>query len=338
MRELHGEITALAEADGFSGVVRVDRGEHADVALAFGLADRAGARPVTLDTRLALASMTKTFTAMTVVSLVVDGTLSLTTTARSFLGEDLPLIDDDVTVEQLLAHRSGIGDYFDEDAHDSIADYVLTVPVHRLDSTEAYLSVLDGHPQTTPPGTTFAYNNGGYVVLALLAERAAGVGYHELVDQRVAQPAGATTLGFARSDAPAADLATGYLDAHGPRTNVLHLPLLGVGDGGTSATVADVHRVWRAFLGGHIVPAEWVTRMTTPNGDFEHGDSRYGWGCWLDPDGPGIQMEGYDAGISARSHHDPERDVTWTVVSNWSDGAWPLAQAMRELLVRHGLA
>ena len=36
-------------------------------------------------------------------------------TARSVLGADLPLIDDDVTIEHLLAHRSGIGDYLDED-------------------------------------------------------------------------------------------------------------------------------------------------------------------------------------------------------------------------------
>jgi len=335
--ELADEITALAEAHAFSGVVRVDRGDETVLAAAFGLADRASGRRLTQDTRLALASVTKTFTAMTVVSLVVDGTLSLTTTARSLLGDDLPMIDDAVTIEQLLAHRSGIGDYLDEDAVESIADYVLAVPVHRLDSAEAYLAVLDGHPQTSPPGTSFVYNNGGYVVLAILSERAAGAGYHDLVAERVGRPAGATTLGFARSDSPAADLATGYLDATGPRTNALHLPLLGVGDGGTSATVDDVHRVWRAFLGGRIVPAEWVVRMTAPNGDFETGRARYGLGFWLDADGPGIEMEGYDAGISARSHHDPAADVTWTVVSNWSDGAWPVANALPALLAAHGL-
>ena len=47
--------------------------------------------------------------------LLADGALELSTTARSVLGSDLPLVHDDVTVEQLLAHRSGIGDYMDED-------------------------------------------------------------------------------------------------------------------------------------------------------------------------------------------------------------------------------
>ena len=59
----------------------------------------------------------KGLTALAVVSLIDDGTLDLTTTARSVLGDDLPLIDDGVTIEHLLAHRSGIGDYFDEEAH-----------------------------------------------------------------------------------------------------------------------------------------------------------------------------------------------------------------------------
>jgi CubicO group peptidase (beta-lactamase class C family) len=49
------------------------------------------------------------------MALVERGRLDLSTTARSLLGEDLPEIADDVTVEHLLAHRSGIGDYFDED-------------------------------------------------------------------------------------------------------------------------------------------------------------------------------------------------------------------------------
>ena len=48
------------------------------------------------------------------------------------LGTDLPLIGDDVTIEHLLAHRSGIGDYLDEGAGHEVTDYVLTVPPHEL--------------------------------------------------------------------------------------------------------------------------------------------------------------------------------------------------------------
>ena len=78
--------------------------------------------------------------------------LELSTTARSVLGGDLPLIDDGVTVEHLLAHRSGIGDYLDESAEPDINDYLMPVPVHELATTEQYsrrarrLSQPSSHP------------------------------------------------------------------------------------------------------------------------------------------------------------------------------------------------
>ena len=207
---------------------------------AYGLAHRGWSIRNTLDTRFGIASGTKAMTALTVVTLIEEGQLDLATTARSQLGADLPLIDDAVTVQHLLAHRSGIGDYFDETAVQSMTDYVMPVPVHRLVTTEDYLSVLDGHRQVFAPGTRFAYNNGAYVVLALLAERASGMAFHELVSARVCEPAGMQDTKFLRSDEPDGRTAAGYLDRAGLRTNVLHLPVRGSGDGGICTTAADV--------------------------------------------------------------------------------------------------
>ena len=55
----------------------------------------------------------------------------------------------------------------------------------------------------------------------------------------------------------------------------------------------------------------------------------YGLGLWLTPDGQ-AELEGYDAGVSFRSTHDPETRRTRTVVSNWSEGAWPMCSALGE--------
>ena len=321
------------EATDFSGAVRVDEGGATVVALARGLADRAHGVPNRIDTRFAIASGTKGFTALVVMSLAVDGILPLSTPARSVLGGDLPLVGDDVTVEHLLAHRSGIGDYFDESAMASITDFVLPVPAHRLDSTEAYLAVLDGHPSTAAPDAGFKYCNSGYVILALLAERAAGVPFAELVRRRVAEPAGLTGTGFLRSDELPGDAAVGYLDAAGAgrdRTNVFHLPVLGSGDGGIYSTVADVHRLWHALDDGRIVPPERYAAMTRPRSTVAGQAERYGLGFWLPPGGA-VMLEGYDAGVSFRSVHDAA-GVTWTVVSNTTDGAWPVARAVAEVL------
>jgi CubicO group peptidase (beta-lactamase class C family) len=62
--------------------------------------------------------------------------------------------------------------------------------VHELATTEQYLAVLDGHPTKFAPGERFSYSNGGYVVLALIAERTGGVPFHELVRRREASPRG----------------------------------------------------------------------------------------------------------------------------------------------------
>ena len=200
MSGLEDAVDVLADANNFSGVVRVDRGGRVELTKAYGTADRRHGISNAVDTQFGIASGTKALTALTIVSLVADGSLAFSTRARSVLGEDLPLIGGDVTLEQLLAHRSGIGDYLDEDAGLDLDDMQYPVPVYELASTEQYLAVLDGYPPKFEPGERFAYCNGGYVVLALIAERTSGVPFHELVRQRVSAPAGMHDTEFFRSD------------------------------------------------------------------------------------------------------------------------------------------
>jgi len=326
------DIDALAAEKGFSGVVRIDRGDEIVVDKAYGFAHRGYEIPNETDTRFAIASGVKGLTALAVVGLVEDGTLELTTTARSLLGDDLPLIADDVTIEHLLAHRSGIGDYFDEDVETEITDYLLPVPVHRLVDTEDYLSVLGGYPTKFAADERFSYCNGGFVVLALIAERAGGVPFHQLVAQRVCEPAGMSETAFLRSDELSGGTALGYLAADGLRTNVLHLPVRGSGDGGIYTTAADVRAFWEALFAGTIVAREWVAEMTRPRSTSPDDGRRYGLGFWLHGTTDTVMLEGYDAGVSFRSLHDPVAGVTATVISNWSNGAWPLVPLLEEWL------
>lgn len=330
--DIGGEVDRVADESGFSGVVRVDRGGQVVLARAYGLAHRGRRVPNTLDTRFATASGTKGLTALAVVSLIAEGRLELATTARSVLGNDLPLIDDAVTVEQLLAHRSGIGDYFDEDLDLPIDAYVLPVSVHELERTEQFLRVLDGFPTKFPPGERFAYCNGGYVVLALIAERVSGTPFHDLVEQRVCTPAGMGDTAFLRSDEPEDRVALGYLTGDGPRTNVFHLPVRGNGDGGVYSTVADMHALWSALFAGRIVPPEWVETMVRPHSEVDAGWDRYGLGFWLHGSRATVMLEGLDAGVSFRSAHDPAKSYTYTVIGNTSDAAWPLIKHVDKLL------
>ncbi|MEU4392583.1 serine hydrolase domain-containing protein [Kribbella sp. NPDC023855] len=321
-----GEIDKVAEETGFSGVVWVDHAGELEFAKAYGAANRTYGVPNTVDTRFGIASGSKGFTALSVISLVQDGVLELSTTARSLLGKDLPLIADDVTVEHLLTHTSGIGDYLDEDADTEITDYFVGA-AHELTTTEAFLPLLDGHPTKFPAGERFAYCNGGFVVLALLAERASGVGYHDLVRERVLRPAGMTRTDFYRSDELPADVAVGYLPLDGvDRSNVFHLPVLATGDGGIHTTAADISTFWRALFAGDIVDS--VEEVLRPRRDVPEESMRYGLGFWLHETSDTAILIGYDAGASFKSTHDPHTGTTRTVLSNTSPGAWPIARAL----------
>ena len=328
MKPLGEAVDREAERTGFSGVVRLDRSGMTELSSAYGLADRGHLVPTTVDTVFATASGSKGLTALAVMSLVERGVLTLATTARSLLGRDLPLIADDVTIEHLLAHRSGIGDYLDEDSLDDVSDYVMPVPVHELATTEQFLPALDGHATVSVAGERFAYNNGGYVVLALLAERASGVGFHELVRALVCEPAGMSATAFLRSDELPGNAALGYLSVDGPRTNVFHLPVLGSGDGGLYSTAADLSTLWRALFAGRIVSSEGLARMVRPHSAWPEESRRYGLGFHLHATGDAVWLEGHDAGVSMFSLHQPSTALTCTVLSNWSEGAWPIVRLL----------
>ena len=335
MNELSESVAELASSTSFSGAVRVDIGGSTVLSAAFGAARRDLAVPNTLDTIFAMASGSKAFTALVVLSLIENSQLSLDTTARSLLGADLPLIADDVTVEHLLAHRSGIGDYIDEGTGGPVTDYVMPVPVHQLAASEDFLRVLDGFPTKSPAGERFDYCNGGYAVLAILAARTGGVPFHDLGAARVCQPAGMVDTAFLRSDELPARTAAGYLFVDGLRTNVLHLPVRGSGDGGAYTTLADVHALWGALDAGAIVRPESWAEMRRPRSTTASGAHRYGLGFWLAGTGDAVELEGYDAGVSFRSTHLPGTGTTATSVSNWTDGAWPMADHLASQLAGH---
>jgi CubicO group peptidase (beta-lactamase class C family) len=332
MSGLRGSVDRIAAETAFSGVVRVDRGDYVQFVKAYGLAHRGYGVPNEIETQFAIASGTKGLTALTVMSLIEEGQLQPGTTARSVLGEDLPLISDEVTVEHLLAHRSGIGDYFDEEADQPITEHFLSVPVQELATTEQYLRVLEGYPSKFRPDERFSYCNSGYVVLALIAERSAGMPFHELVEQRVCAPSGMPNTEFLRSDELPSRAAVGYIAADGLRTNIFHLPVRGSGDGGIYSTAADVHSMWTALFAGRIVTTDRVSEMVRPRSDVPSESKRYGLGFWLHPSGSPVMLEGYDAGASFRTAHDPITSLTHTVLSNTTEGAWPITRYLDELL------
>ena len=137
---------------------------------------------------------------------------------------------------------------------------------------------------------------------------------------------------FLRSDELPGRAAQGYLTADAPRTNIFHLPVIGTGDGGIYSTAADIHTFWAALFDGRIVSPEFVAAMVRPRSDVPEESMRYGLGFWLHQTSDAVILEGYDAGVSFRTVHDPARHVTYTVVSNTSEGAWPVVRHLGDTL------
>lgn len=127
-------------------MVRVDQAGDVELEVAVGYADQAHDIPNLVDTRFAIASGTKGLTALTVMSLIGDGLVTLDTPARDLLGDDLPSIAADVTIEHLLGHTSGIGDFLDEDDDLPLGAYLMPVAAQYLATSEDYLRILDRHP------------------------------------------------------------------------------------------------------------------------------------------------------------------------------------------------
>lgn len=327
-----GEIDAAAREDAFSGIVAIHQDGQEQLVRCFGLANRAHQVPVTAQTRFGIASGSKAFTALAAMRLVEAGALTLEGPLRRWLGDDLPLVDERVTLEELLTHTSGIGDYLDEGGDGEITDYILKTPVHQLVTAEDFLPELDGHAQREAPGETFRYNNGGFMVAALVIERASGEPFQDVVAREVLERAGLEHTAYERSDRLPADVALGYIEDEGNWNNVLHLPVRGGGDGGAITSVADLDRFWRAFADGRIVGLDFVAEMTRARHDVPDEGLRYGLGFWRHETGPQWIIEGYDAGVSFRSTFDPETRVTATVMGNTAEGAWPVIGAVAERL------
>ncbi len=242
------------------------------------------------------------------------------------------MVDPAVTIAQLLGHTSGVGDYLDEELLDDDDDYIMPLPVHQLAAPADYLPILDNHPQLTVPGERFAYNNGGFVMLSVALEVAGGRSYYDLVQERVLDPAGMGDTGFVRSDDLPAGAAIGYL-ADG-RSNILHLPVRGAGDGGAYSTLADLESLWRSMFAGQILPLPVIDRLVEARSQETGDGRRYGLGFWLRGDRETVMLEGADAGVSCRTAFDRPSGLTYTVISNVTSAAWPLVRFLDQRLPR----
>ena len=143
----------------FSGIVLVRQGSDDMFGAAYGYASRLWQVINRPETRFRIASISKMFTAVSVLQLIDAGELTLKTRVASFLGIEDTAIPEEVTVYHLLTMTSGIADWFDEsgDVEENWAKLRRAHPLYLLRRNEDYLPLFVNTPPVAPVGTGHRY-------------------------------------------------------------------------------------------------------------------------------------------------------------------------------------
>jgi CubicO group peptidase (beta-lactamase class C family) len=252
-----------------------------------GLADRDLRTSNHVGTKFNLGSVDKYFTRIAIRQLEQAGKLSVTDTVGKHI-PDYPNMEvrTKVTIQQLLAMRSGVGD-FDSDNYRT---YRAALP--RLRSIDDYLALFATDSLHFAPGTNYEYSNGGYVILGKIIERASGELYYDYVRRHIFDPAGMLNSGYFTRDERVTDLAVGYTadpivagdtttDA-APltvrRANTALLAYRGSSAGGGYSTAEDLLKLSRALFAHRLLNAAFTDSLMRFR---KTGPGEFDWDGWL---------------------------------------------------------
>ncbi|WP_336726198.1 serine hydrolase domain-containing protein [Cellulosimicrobium cellulans] len=280
---LDTHLRAAADADAFSGVVRIERDGDPLFERAYGVASRRWGVPVRTSTRFDVASVTKLFTAVAVLQQVGEGRLGLDDRIHDHVDLAGTTIPSGVTVRHLLTHTSGIADDADEEAGESYEALWVDRPSYSVTRTADFLPGFVHKEPNFPPGEGCRYCNVGFVLAGLALEKVAGTTYREYVREHVFARAGMDRSGFFRMDEAEPDVAEGWEPVHegpdgdGPvtgwRQNIYSYPPVGSPDGGAHVTARDLARFWSAVRGGELLPPDLTRAFLTPQVKHDDGDT-----------------------------------------------------------------
>ncbi len=263
--DLSAVISGLPRADATAALVRVG-GTEGGWAGGAGVRDLESGAPADPAGRFRVGSVTKVFTASTVLQLAAEGRIDLDRTARSYLPELIPGRYATVTVRQLLNHTHGIpaaglpGGTVEE-------WYERRFEVHE---PEEMVRRATAKAREFRPGTRQHYLNIGYTIAGLIVERVTGDAYEEQLERRILRP-----LGLRDTYAPGRETVIRGSYNHGYQlmrredgtTGLRDVSEWGVTDGWAAgdlvSTTADLERFTRALFAGRVVRGPLLEEMFT---------------------------------------------------------------------------
>lgn len=308
-----GSFVEETAPDGSRGVVVAANGDELVMCDGWGPVGQAEGVEFDCDTVVDVMSMTKQFTAAAVLKLHMLGKLDVTDPIDAYL-EQVPADKQAITIQQLLTHTSGLTEGLGNDYD----------PVTR----DQLVAAATASPLQTEPGTTYAYSNLGYSLLAAIIEIASGTGYEQFLAEHLFHPAGMTSTGYVLPDWGIRNVAIEYdsegvaqgspLDhpwaADGPWWNLR-------GNGGLLSTARDMYRWHVALLGSDILDKNAKSQLFEPRVREAPDDTHYGYG-WVIA----------EHGDHTLAWHNGGNDLAYGELARTTDGAvmlfWVTTQAV----------
>ncbi len=288
-----------------------------------------------------IASVSKTFTAASIMLLDQQGKLKIDDTLTALIPQtSFPYLPDSpnyaipykeqITIRQLLSHRAGIFDVFNNPvpasssypyAGDYYNDYVymkMNEPDHQFTSDELAGVISNNKLFTKPPDTEYKYSDTGYTLLSKIIERVSGKSYDRFLLENFLTP-----IGLTQTSAPwsaydttlPSPFLTGYVNQGSgfveiPEDNMSSQ----VGPGNIISTPSDIARWIRTLLSGRgPLTKEQVARMTT----VPAGNTSYALG--IGNSSIGMGHTGAHPGYVNIAAYNPEDDVAVVVVIPFID-------------------
>jgi len=293
----------------FMGAVLVARGNDILFSKGYGFANLEWDVPDSPSTKFRLGSVTKQFTAASILLLEERGKLKVDDPVKKHL-PDAPPAWDKVTLFHLLTHTSGIPSFT------GFPDYQSTETV--ASPVEKTVARFRDKPLEFQPGEKWNYSNSGYVLLGYLIEKISGQSYDKFVQENIFTPLGMTSSGYDSNTAIIRHRAAGYTPSpSGPvNTGFIHMSIPHAA-GALYSTTEDLVRWEQGLFGGKLLSAASLEKMTTPFKD----DYAFGLGVRTVKGHKVISHGGGIEGFNTLLAYYPDDKMTVVVLANLNGSA-----------------
>ena len=295
-------IQAYVRNGDFSGSVLVAKSGRILFQKSYGMANYEWNVPNSEKTKFHIASVTKTFTAAAIVMLEQQGKLKLSDSLSKYVPDYLN--GDRITIEQMLAHSSGLPDFYSLPEYPTKKYQRITLP-----DLIAWVKVK---PLDFLPGSKNSYSNTGYGFLAYIIEQVSGKPYDQFIAEEILRPAGMKDTGTLRDETLIPARADGYQPALGNpglRNAPFYDKTILTGSGSLYSTTGDLYAWCRAIEARRFFD---IRKLAYP----------YGWGARVTKSKHKyIEQSGRDPGFASHIAIFPDDDLIVIVLGNLEDAA-----------------